>query len=261
MVSFPSISSLRASALLLALLALNACSQDAESTAQTEAQSSAERNASAASKTTAVSDSANHAVAECILAAKDDPCAIMSDAAVRESFGLAEQELSYQQIAMGNPSCRASWNGGRQQSIDLGAAGTHSTAVDDEAGINSIIMINDDVERAAQMFAMQTRSRSAEEKRKLAEHTAEQVGRSESIDEEHQEMAQDFARSMMSKLDYQAVEGVGDAAAWGGVGRFKQLAVRVANVRFEVSVTVAEDEAKNREAAIEFAKNVLSYCE
>jgi hypothetical protein len=251
---------LRSAIACAVLFSLTACSEDATQEAQAPNNIDSSTNANS-TQLSASSTNADRKAAECILAAQNDPCVLMEDAVVRASFGLDEQLLSMKPLSIGSPSCTVSWEGGRQQSIDLGAAGTHSTAVEDDAGVSSIVVIHEDTERAAQMFAMQTRNRSAEEKQKLAEQTAQEVGRTDAIAEEHQEMAQDFARNLMNKLNYQAVEDVGDAAAWGGVGRFKQLSVRVANVRFEVSATVSDDEAANREAAITLAQNVLAHCQ
>ncbi|MEN8149686.1 MAG: hypothetical protein ABFS86_07670 [Planctomycetota bacterium] len=67
--------------------------------------------------------------------------------------------------------------------------------------------------------------------------------------------------SMVDSLRFDAVDGVGTAAAWGGTKDSIGLKVLDVDWEFEVVANVSDDETKNREAAIALAKRILANAE
>lgn len=202
------------------------------------------------------SSKASSKVEACLRKAMPEPCTLLQNAGAE---GLYPDDLTFApQEYGGQVSCTASWSAGREQEIKAGAM-TFSGPVDDTVELNGIRELSDDLERASNMFAAQHRTRSDEEKARLAE-TAAEAARKE-VGDQHKDMATDLASKFVNAIEYEAIDGVGDAAAWGGVGRFKQLAVRAGRMAFQVRMTRSNEEPQVIADSVQLAKAVIEGCQ
>ncbi|GAB4200807.1 MAG: hypothetical protein Tsb002_37120 [Wenzhouxiangellaceae bacterium] len=215
---------------------------------------------SPATASSATGATAHNALASCLLAFKADPCQLLDDAVVQQLGTPGEAELERSASDYGDGECSVSWLGGRTRQIDLGGRTMESPQAD-MLSVGGFAVIDEDPELAAQRFAAQTRTRSDAERQQLGDQVVAGVKKTDSIDDKHQQMAQDFARDLASKINFTPVEGLGDAAAWGGLGRFKQLQVRVGHMKFHTSAQIADDDAANLAVARQLAEQVLDRCQ
>ncbi len=202
------------------------------------------------------SSKASSKVEACLRKAMPEPCTLLQNTGAE---GLYPIDLTFTpQEYGGQVSCTASWSAGREQEIKAGAM-TFSGPVDDTVELNGIRELSDDLERASNMFAAQHRTRSDEEKARLAE-TAAEAARNE-VGDQHKDMATDLASKFVNAIEYEAIDGVGDDAAWGGVGRFKQLAVRTGRMAFQVRMTRSNEEPQVIADSVQLAKAVIEGCQ
>ena len=194
----------------------------------------------------------------CFLEAATTPCTLLTLNVTRETFPGAPESLEIEEHSSKlSSSCTVSWQGGRTNTI---GNSNFSMEVDmpDSLTLSAIMATTED------RFATQHRNLSEAEKTQAAERVdaaiAEQV-EDGTIANEHEEMGRDFAKSLINNVSWEPVVGVGDRAAWGGVGRFKTLDVMVGDAQFSVRADIANDDAQVREASILAAQNLIEQCE
>ncbi len=192
----------------------------------------------------------------CVRKAASSPCTLLENAAASDLYP-ADLEFKPQEYG-GTSSCSASWAAGREQEIQAGSM-KFSGPVDDTLELSGIRELSDDLERAANMFAGRYRTRSDEEKAKLAATAAEAAKKE--VGDQHKDMANDLASKFVNAIEYESVDGVGDAAAWGGVGRFKQLAVRVGRMEFQLRLSRSNQEPEVIADSVALAKAVIEGCQ
>lgn len=111
---------------------------------------------------------------------------------------------------------------------------------------------------------------SAEDMQKLKEEFNKQMDKSEDLSEERKEPGKKVGGGMlneMNKTNYEAVNGIGDAAKWEtSYSKMKTpssgaLHVQIGQERFTVDVDLGgDDSSKSKAAAIELAKKLIAGC-
>lgn len=233
-------------AISTAMLVLSACS---ESTSQAPGGTE-----SVPAKATAASVASSSGLDACLLKVKETPCDLITESVVRSVIS-SDAELSFQSVNLGAASCSVSWSAGRKAKF-----GNLELETDDNLQLSQIQQLNPDPVRAAASFAAATRQRTEAERQAMGDAAAKKVQENKGVSEESQQLAQEMARNMLNKLNYEPVSGVGDAAAWGGLGRFKQLMVLSGTVQFLVSANVSENDDENRQQATVLAQALLEAC-
>lgn len=233
-------------AISAALLVLNACS---DSTSQASGGTE-----STPAKTTAASASSSSGLDACLLKVKETPCDLLTESVVRSVIS-SDAELSFQSVNLGATSCSVSWSAGRKAKF-----GNLELETDDSLELSQIQQLNPDPVRAAASFTAATRQRTDAERQAMGDAAAKRLQETKGVSEENQQLAEEMARNMLNKLNYEPVSGVGDAAAWGGVGRFKQLMVLSGTVQLLVNANVSENDADNRQQATVLAQALLEAC-
>ena len=194
----------------------------------------------------------------CFLEAATTPCTLLTLNVTRETFPDAPENLEIEEHSSKiSSSCTVSWQGGRKNTI-----GNSNFSM--EVDVPDSVTLSAIMETTEDRFATQHRNLSAEEKANAAERVdaaiAEQV-EDGALADEHEQMGRDFAKSLISNVSWEPVDGVGDRAAWGGVGRFKTLNVMVGDAQFSVRADIANDDARVRDASILTAQNLIGQCE
>lgn len=140
---------------------------------------------------------------------------------------------------------------------------TRDIPVDDTVSFKSIqgIEADDPVAR----FERKWRAPTEEERRMLAERMNEKMDEARAegkLSESGAEMGKSLGGSFANAaISYEAVDGVGTAARWGGLGSERELRVLDGSTEFAVLVDVSDDEATNRETAIAIARDLLARCD
>lgn len=198
---------------------------------------------------------------QCLLAAAESPCALLTEGLVRQALSLsAEVGIESDEYQIGRGSCDLHWSAGRKGSLQLANGAELAIDLDDEIGLSEIKQLASEPDTAAQMFAAATRQRTDSEKEAIAQRTQQVMANSGQIDQQYKDEAQELAGTMAKQLSFQSVADVGDAAAWGGIGKIKHLHVRVGKVQFLVSAQVAATEQANIDAARQVARELITHC-
>lgn len=216
----------------LALMFLSACSSSESASTQATTLSSTE---------------------DCIAKGQEQSCALLTPTTLSAFVPSGVQPES--QSSSGD--CSYSWEGGRQKTMEVGA-NTFSFPVNDEAVLNGLRKLNDDAEVAARQFAAMYRTPDAKQKERMKKAAQERVEKD--VDAAHQDVGRDAASRFVNAIEYTPVPDVGDAAAWGGAGIFKQLYVRVGRYVFQTRLTRSDDEAKVIRDSAELARKVIEQC-
>lgn len=204
------------------------------------------------------SASAESPVAACFADAVTDPCTLLTEERLRAVIGDVGEITGETFTIARSTSCDYSWSGSRTMKMQVGTM-TFENPIDDEASL-SIEEFAENAEKAKARFAMAYRPRSAEEQARTAENVSGKAA--ESVAAEHQDMARDFARSMVSKINYETVndDDLGDAAAWGGLPKSRSLLVLVGNQSLTINLKRSDDDAEHKSDSIALAKELLKSC-
>lgn len=196
--------------------------------------------------------------ASCFADAAADPCSLLTAERVHKIAGDVGHLQGENSTFGRTTSCDYRWSGSRKMTLQVGTM-TFENPIDDEATL-SIETFAEDAEKAKARFTAAYRPRSQEEQAKSAKSLSETAA--EGVDAEHQEMARDFARSMVSKINYETVNepGLGDAAAWGGLPKTRTLLVLVGNQSLSVTLKRSDDDATHKADSIALARELLKGC-
>ena len=86
--------------------------------------------------------------------------------------------------------------------------------------------------------------------------------RSDGLTKDQKEMAAGMSKGFLNNMKYEAVEGVGTAAAWGGVGAGgSSLKVLDGDTEFEIRANISEVEADNKKLAAALARSLIASCQ
>ena len=223
----------------LPLLALVACSNDSD----------------VSDNSTSIS-SASKAAQSCLAKYADSPCKLLSVDLV-EPYAPDGQELVHTEQDMAGMQCSYSWEGPRTKTVGSGSF-KMDVPVNDVVELSQIEPNGDrELDIVARQFAHRYQQ-TLEQKTAAAEQASERAA--EAVGEEHADMARDFAKSLMTKMQFEQIQGVGDDAAWGGIGSMKTVTVRVGKTTFSVNVARSDDEAVRKKESTELAKRILDKC-
>ncbi len=208
---------------------------------------------------TACQSSVANTQAACLLEQAQNPCALLTPDTLQPFL---PEGTTAQPSPTVSGSCSYAWEGGRQQTISVGAM-EFSAPLEDSANLTGIRSFGDTPEAAKARFANAYRSRTEAEKAKMGE-TAAAAANAEAqkrgADSSLSATTADMARRMFSNTSWQPVAGVGDAAAWGGIGKFRQLHVLSGTVELVVALDRNDDPEMKRADSVALANAILEVC-
>ncbi len=191
----------------------------------------------------------------CLVRAEDTPCDLLS-ADILAQFAPADVELRSQELAR-QQLCQANWEGGRIRSFEV-AGRKIEAPVSDALMLGSISRLGDTEADAARRFEAR---RSTPSQAKKDAMTAEAQGRVDgAVDPKYKDMANDFASRLMNSIEFEPVAGLGDAAAWGGPGKSKQLWVRLGRYEFTLRLERSNDPETLKQDNVELARALVASC-
>ncbi|MBU2885602.1 hypothetical protein KO507_07490 [Gilvimarinus agarilyticus] len=194
----------------------------------------------------------------CLLDAAQSPCDLLTIERARTVFPMLPEKIDINEnLTKYSSSCRISWQTGRKSTVGSGNFAME-VDVDDALELSNIRQVNADT------FIRQHRTLSDEEKAQAAKQAAQAVdakAKDGTIDKKHVDMGKDFAKSLVNKMQWDPVTGLGDQAAWGGVGRFKTLNVLLGDAMFSVRAEVSNEETKTLEASKLAAQMIVDTCQ
>lgn len=191
----------------------------------------------------------------CLVRAEESPCDLLS-AETLKRFIPGEVDLRPQEIA-GQHLCQANWEGGRTRVFEVGGQKIEA-AISDALMLGSISRLGDREADAARRF--EERRSTPTQVRKDAMTEAAQDRVDGAVDEKYKGMANDFAARMMNSITFEPVAGIGDAAAWGGPGKSKQMWVRLGRYEFTVRLERSSDQGAIKEDNVELARALVDAC-
>ncbi|MDX1583111.1 MAG: hypothetical protein R3338_05865 [Thermoanaerobaculia bacterium] len=158
--------------------------------------------------------------------------------------------------------CTWSWDTDRTVTIE------HELPTGDvlsgEQQVSAQVIVGGISKMSLKTFRTAYRTPTEEEKAEIEERFAQQVEKEEAAEDltdEQKDLGEEIVGNATSEMKYEAVDGLGRAAAWGKVGS-SQLVVLHRDTKFQVDVIDAYEEGeKNKQAAIEIARAVLANCE
>jgi hypothetical protein len=187
----------------------------------------------------------------------DDPCALLTEEMVRAVVPKMAAEVEHQTGAGSMKFCSFAWDGSRKAATEVGGQ-TIESPVADTVSLKWLRKARGDDPLA--YFQNAYRTPTPEELAKLQEQMRKALEKKVAegtISESAARTGEGVGKSMFSGARFEAVEGVGTAAAWGGAAGTPGLKVLSGDMEFEISVNAYEDEAKNRDASIRLAKAIL----
>lgn len=209
------------------------------------------------------SSAGDTAAASCLLDHQEKPCALLTPALL-QAFTPEGLDLQGEQSDYGSPSCRYNWEGGRERTFSVGSM-SMTAPMPDTASLGGIRRLNPENGTAQQQFGNMYRPRTEAEQdaqRARAAETAQRVAKEKSGGNERVEKAAaEAATSMFGSQTWEAVPGVGDAAAWGGFGKMRQLHVLSGSTEFVVTLDRSNDAAARRADAVQLAQALLQACD
>lgn len=191
----------------------------------------------------------------CLAKAMESPCDLLS-AEIVGTFAQPDVEREAQKIG-GQHLCQARWEAGRTRTFEV--AGTKIEApVPDSLMLGSIAKLGENEADAARTFTARRSTPSQAKKDEMTAATQERVNGA--VDEKHKELANRFAARLMNSIEFEPVEGIGDAAAWGGAGKSKQLWVRLG--RYEVTMRLERSSDQNavKQDNMDLARALVDGC-
>ncbi|MDO3387834.1 hypothetical protein QWI17_18465 [Gilvimarinus sp. SDUM040013] len=196
--------------------------------------------------------------AACLLQAAQSPCDLLSIELTRTTFPMTPSDAAIDQdVSTYSSSCTVSWSAGRTSTV-----GTGNYAM--EVDINDSISLSNIRKVDADTFLHQHRTISREEKAQAAQRAEKAVQAKADdgvIDKRYEQEGKNFAKSLINKMQWDSIPGLGDHAAWGGVGRFKTLNVLVDNAMFSIRAEMSNEESKILEASKLAAAAIINTCE
>lgn len=227
----------------------------------------------------------------CIAGYAGNPCGLLTEDLVRAHVPAAPAQIERTDIAerlaslgmhvdsvggIAQNGCRYDWDGGRTRTRQISLGPESNSAIADALqGLNSNLPVDDTVafnsirvlehEDPVARFERKWSTPTAEDRARLAQAIDEKMDEAREegqLGEPGAEAGSDIGRSLAEMpIRFEAVEGVGTAARWGGLGNERELMVLDGNTEFAVAVDVADNEAKNREVAIVLARDLLTRCD
>ncbi len=209
-------------------------------------------------------DSAFEDVGACLAKAAASPCDTLTESMVRAALpGTATAQLDRSQTKGSSGfDCHYSWTSGRKTTIGQGQFQMEVDATD-SVTLSNVRSLADTRNPLASFRGMHRTPDAAQKANaiKRSDAAIDEKVDDGSLEQRHEQMGKDFARSLINRIEWEPVDGLGDGAAWGGIGRFKTLDVLVGTTQFSVLADVASDEAPRRDASIAVARALLAACD
>ncbi len=191
----------------------------------------------------------------------DKICELLTEEMVRAQFPEMPEEFKTSTRTTGFNMCNYNWMGSRKGSREVGGM-VIEYELKDVVSIQFLKVLKQEDPLA--FFHNSYRTLTPEEKEKQAESFREQMdkqAKKAELSEEGQEMGEALGTGILNSQKYESVDGVGTAAAWGGMAGQKSLQVLHHDTKFELLVDVYEEEARNLEAAVALARKILAFCD
>ena len=191
----------------------------------------------------------------------DDLCKLLGEEMVRSHFPEMPEDAEQESRNKGFNMCMYSWPGPRMGSQEV-AGRVIEYGLDDRVAMQwlRVLDVDDPLARFRNSYRAMTPEEKAEMAGRFRQGMAEKVEKGE-ITEQGAEIGEGLGAGLIDGLTFEAVAGVGTAAAWGGTGDQPSLKVLDGDTEFEIVVDVYEEEDRNRQAAIEIAAQVLETCD
>lgn len=205
--------------------------------------------------------SADDGAGRCLLARTETPCSLLDVELVRGALpGLDEFELTQNDLSSTGSGCSVSWNAGRTANLGEGLS-QMEFAAEDSVAIGAIKPYTSTNPVVGFRLAHRTPDAAAREQavqaatRRLDQQQAE--GR---LSAESREAALSMATRMLDGIQWEEIADLGDAAAWGGTGRFMSLEVLVGTALLNITADLSNSADENRDAAVAVARAVIERC-
>ncbi len=201
-------------------------------------------------------------VTGCLARAIEAPCDVLTEVVIRAALPQVTQALTRSGDNVGGPSCNYAWTAGRQTTIQAGQL-TMDVPVDDSVRLSSVRRLEGHDSPVA-FFARAHRTPDAAQKARAIEAANAELDKKVAAGEiggAHETLGKDFAANLVNKISWEAVDSLGDAAAWGGVGRFKTLDVLVGDVQFSLLADASNDDSGRRDASVAVARALIEQCD
>jgi hypothetical protein len=202
-----------------------------------------------------------YGASSCLDSYSDKICDLLTEEMVRSRVSDMPAEVKQRAQTSGFTMCSYSWPGPRTGSREI-AGQVIEYSIKDTVAIKwlRVLKTDDPLGRFKNSYRAMTPEEKAKAMEALRKATDKKVQDGE-LSEDGAKIGDDLGSGLLSTLRFEVVEGVGTAAAWGGTGENSSLKVLDRDTEFEVVVDVYEDEARNREIAINVAKTIVAVCD
>lgn len=196
--------------------------------------------------------------ASCVADFVRSPCDLLTAERVRSIYPELPADVQQQDVPQ-ITSCSYIWpSDGRTMDMTIGGNVT-KIPLDNEIGIRWIKVKTGDQILAT--FNRAYRTLTEEEKERAAASMKASLDRQLSDKGEAvKEAASGLTGRVISSIQFESIDGVGTAAAWGGTPKSLSLKVLDGNTEFEIVANVSDVEAENRALAEQVARSVLDHC-
>jgi len=195
----------------------------------------------------------------CISSYIKKPCALLTTEIVKKEFPQFPTDAEKNEIIQ-LQNCSYGWpSNSRTKTMKI--AGREMT-IPVSSEISILWIKKKKIETALQGFKRSYRTLSEEEKVQAAAAMQKALNeRSDGLTEDQKSMAAGMSKGFLKNMKYEAVEGIGTAAAWGGVGAGgSSLKVLDGDTEFEISVNISDVESDNKKLATALAKSLIASC-
>lgn len=199
------------------------------------------------------------AVGSCLIKHADNGTLdqILSEALAMEVKGGTDKpEVDYvnsKYVPKGYQSIVYSWGGTRTKEMTV-MGKTITVNITDDVSFGSIRQMN------PEYFDNSYRTPTEEDKQRMREQMAKALDTSAAAaTETHKKAGSALVENMMEGMAYEAVDGIGDDAAWDIKG--SKLIVLTGDVVFDVKVDLEFDWRSNMKRAIPLARKILAACQ
>jgi hypothetical protein len=200
-------------------------------------------------------------VGRCLLDRADTPCDVLDPELVREALPmLAGRELAQNDLGTMGGGCSVTWNSGRTTNLGEGMTQMEFEAEDSIAiaAIKPYASTNPVVG-----FRLAHKTPDAAAREQAAQAAARRLDQQQAegrLSDEQREAAVAMATRMLDSIQWEEIADLGDAAAWGGTGRFRSLDVLLGGSILSVTAELSNTAEENRDAAVAVARAVIERC-
>jgi len=215
----------------------------------------------ASGNVTVTGASADDGAGRCLLARAETPCSLLDVDLVRGALpGLDEFELAQNDPKSMGSGCSVSWNAGRTTNLGEGLS-QMEFAAEDSVAIGAIKPYTSTNPVVGFRLAHRTPDAAAREQAvQAATRRLDQQQTEGRLSAEDRETALAMAARMLDGIQWEEIVGLGDAAAWGGTGRFRSLEVLVGTALLNITAELSNSADENRDAAVAVARAVIERC-